>query len=164
MKITLFILSLAFLFPSVIHAETFFPATLVYSGNRGGTISLASTTGAVKSMVVLRVVDTSGSNSNIGLRTTGAGGTFTPASTHVGGSNALMVGGRSLYLTGVTNSSGQIDLVSTGSGGVDIYLEAYTVEGSASASPPMDLYFGFIIFLLITFFLVWLFRTKPKRD
>lgn len=30
----------------------------------------------------------------------------------------------------------------------------------SNSSSPMDLYFGFIIFFLITFFFVWLFRTK----
>lgn len=35
-------------------------------------------------------------------------------------------------------------------------------EITSSSSAPMDLYFGFIIFILITFFLTWLFRTKKS--
>lgn len=155
------LIAIFLLLPGVSLADTFFPGTLVYSGNRGNTIDLSSTIGSVPAIVVLRVRDDSGSNSNVGLRATGVSGTFTPASTHVGGSNALLVGNRSLYLTGVTASDGRIDLVSTGSGAISVWLESYSIEGSSS-SAPMDLYFGFIIFILITFFLTWLFRTKKS--
>lgn len=61
------------------------------------------------------------------------------------------------------------DVLETGE--IDVLLdtsEDYSIEESqidyiyipASSSASMDLYFGVIIFLFITFFLTWLFRTK----
>ena len=61
-------------------------------------------------------------------------------------------------------SSATVTITKTGNQCTDVQDAKIIVleETSSSSSEPMDLYFGFIIFILITFFLTWLFRTKKN--
>lgn len=128
---------LTFLVPVFSRANTYFPNVQVHSGNPG-TINLAPYTGTTSSVVVLKITNNGGSNGNLALRKTGDGGTFTVASTHVGGSGALFVNGRSHYLTGVTDTNGSIDIVGSAFTWT-VVLEAYTLTststGSGSSTP-----------------------------
>lgn len=123
---------LTFIWPIFSHANTYFPNVQVHSGNPG-TINLAPYTGTTSSVVLLKVTNNGGSNGNLGLRKTGDSGTFTVASTHVGGSGALFVNGRSHYLTGVTDTSGSIDIVGSAFTWT-VVLEAYTQTSTSTES------------------------------